>query len=133
VEALEKGLRSLDGVLSAKAHDVRGPGKFYYTIKVKESAALTPSKILKLQKGTPLEDYPLVGFVVEGLAGDVEKTPGGLAFTAQGSKQRYTLKSGPALDKLVAEGKLKVTLGGRVAQAETGDPVLEAAEAVERK
>lgn len=63
----------------------------------------------------------------------MEKGPDGLRFTARGSKQRYGLKSAPALDALVAAGKLNVVLGGKVSQADKGDPQIEVTEAVESK
>ncbi len=119
--------------MSATAQGPRGIEKFYYDIKVKESAALTPAAIRKLQKGTPLEDYPLVGLVYAGLAGTAEKGADGLRFTARGSKQRYGLKSNPALDALLAAGKTKVVLGGKVTQGDQGDPQIEVREAVESK
>lgn len=63
----------------------------------------------------------------------MEKGPDGLRFTARGSKQRYGLKSNPALDALLAAGKSNVVLGGKVTQAETGDPQIEVTGAVESK
>ena len=119
--------------MSATVQGPRAPEKFFFDVKMKESATLTPSTILKLQKGTPLEDYALAGLVYAGMAGTVEKGPDGLRFTARGSKQRYVLKSAPALDALLAAGKLNVVLGGKVTQAEKGDPRIEVTEAVENK
>jgi hypothetical protein len=133
VEALEKGLGRLEGVLTAKARGVRGPDKFFYEMTVKDAAALTPAAIFKLQKGTPLEDYPLVELALGGLAGELEKGPDGLRFTARGSKQRFAVKPSPGLEKRVGEGRGKVVLGGKVTQAEKGDPVLEVTEVADPK
>ena len=133
MEALEKGLGRLEGVLTAKARGVRGPDKFFYEMTVKASASLTPAAILKLQKGTSLEDYPLVELKLAGLAGELEKGPDGLRFTARGSKQRFAVSPTPELEKRVVEGRRAVVLGGTVTQPEKGDPRLETTEVTDAK
>ena len=78
-------------------------------------------------------DYEYMDMTYKGLAGTAEKTADGYAFTARGSKRKFVLKAGGALEKLVAEGKTALTLAGKALPAEKGGPVIEVTEAVETK
>ena len=80
-----------------------------------------------------LEDYDFIELSYAGLAGTAEKTAAGIVFTARGSGQKFSLKPGGELEKLLAAGKTRLTLSGKATQPEKGDPVLEVAEAVESK
>ena len=84
--------------------------------------------ILALQKKN-LGDYEFVELTVKGLAGAVEKG----VFTPRGSSQRFALKPGGAHEKLVAAGKTRLSVTGKVTQGEKGDPEIEVSEAVEAK
>ncbi|HEX7898133.1 MAG TPA: hypothetical protein VF950_10260 [Planctomycetota bacterium] len=77
-----------------------------------------------------LEEYDYLDLSYQGLAGVVEKTAGGYTLTAR-SKQKFSLKPGGALEKLVAEGKTRLSVSGKAVQPEKGDPVIEVTEAVE--
>jgi hypothetical protein len=67
----------------------------------------------------------------QGLTGIVEKTAGGYVLTAR-SKQKFMLKPGGGLEKLVAAGKNPITVAGKAGPPQ-GDPVLDVTEAVEAK
>lgn len=118
MELLEKELGRLEGVRRAK---VRGPtddDMYYYILEILESKPLLPSRLKKL--AARLEDYPYLGMVVKGIPGTVERTGDRLSFVARGSGVRYSLKPNDALRRRLAEGKTRLTLGGKVTEA--GEP-----------
>jgi hypothetical protein len=98
-------------------------------VKVLETKMILPSAIAK---GLP-EDYTFESASYT-LAGTVEKKDEAYTFTARASNQKFTLKVTDDLKKLVADGKVKLTLTGSVTEPdeEKGkkpDPVLEVSEA----
>jgi hypothetical protein len=67
----------------------------------------------------------------QGLTGLVEKTADGYVLTAR-SKQKFALKPGGGLEKLVADGKNPLTIAGKAGPPK-GEPVIDVTEAVEAK
>lgn len=127
VALLEKALAKIDGVKSAEMYG----DKFHFLLQVVDTKVVLPATILKVtdkirsdSKGQ--EDFPLIG-VEATLAGTVD----GTTFTARGSGQKYTLNPGEALKGLLAAGKTKLTLTGKVSEAKGKPPVLEVSEAKE--
>jgi len=132
VAILEKALARIDGVKTAEMYG----DKFHFKLEVLENKTVLPSAILKVvdkirteSKGE--EDFPLLTFEVT-VAGTVD----GATFVARGSGQKFTLNPGEALKGLLAAGKKKLTLTGKVTEAKEKDgvkplPVLEVAEAKE--
>jgi len=132
VAILEKALAKIDGVKAAEMYG----DKFHFKLDVLENKTVLPSSILKVvdkiraeSKGE--EDFPLLSFEVA-IAGTVD----GVTFIARGSGQKFTLNPGEALKGLLAAGKKKLTLTGKVTEAKEKDgvkpfPVLEVAEAKE--
>jgi copper chaperone CopZ len=125
VAILEKALAKIDGVKSAEMYG----DKFHFLLQVLDTKVVLPSAILKVvekikadSKGE--EDFPLISFEAT-LAGTVD----GTTFTARGSGQKYGLKSNDALKALLAAGKTKLTLTGKVSEAK--GPVLDVSEAKE--
>lgn len=93
---------------------------------MKEGKAVTPAQVLAFVKQT---DYEFVELTYTKLPGAVDKG----AFTPRGSEQKFALKPGGPHEKLIAEGKTRLAISGKVTQAEKGDPVIEVTEAVEQK
>jgi len=132
VAILEKALSKIDGVKTAETYG----DKFHFKLEVQENRTVLPSAILKVvekikaeSKGE--EDFPLISFEAT-LAGTVD----GATFTARGSGQKFALNPGEALKGLLAAGKRKLTLTGKVSEAKEKDgvkplPVLEVGEAKE--
>lgn len=73
-------------------------------------------------------DYEFVELVYRKLPGAVEKG----VFTAR-SGQKFALKAGGPHEKLLADGKTRMAVSGKVTQAEKADPLIEVTEAVELK
>jgi len=120
---------------------VRGPGrdKFFYHLEVLETKALLPSTFQKAMKDLvakdPDADYPFMSLEIEA-AGTVAKEGEGYVFTARGSKQKYALKPSEGLKKLLAAGKIQLTVTGKVLEPAAKDgqkppPLIEVAEASE--
>lgn len=109
--------------------------KCLYDLKVSEAKALLPSRIQRMCKD--LEDYDYVAMMITSITGAVEGSDDRLVFTARGSNQRYALRANEALKKLVAEGKSKVTIAGKVTEPPPGEarikllPQIEVTEAKE--
>jgi len=126
VAILEKALAKIDGVKSAEMYG----DKFHFLLQVLDNKVVLPAAILKVlekiktdSKGE--EDFPLISFEAT-LAGTVD----GTTFTARASGQKYELKSNDALKALLAAGKTKLTLTGKVRMADKA-PILEVGEAKE--
>jgi hypothetical protein len=132
VALLEKAFAKVDGVKSAEMYG----DKFHFKLEVLDTKAILPSTVLKVveriraeSKGE--EDFPLLS-VEATISGAVD----GAVFTARGSGQKYALKSNDALKALLAAGKTKLTLTGKVSEEKEKDgrkplPVLEVGEAKE--
>lgn len=128
VALLEKALAKIDGVKTAEMYG----DKFHFKLDVLDTKVVLPSAILKVtdkirEDSKGQEDFPLISFELT-MAGTVD----GAVFTARGSGQKFTLNAGDALKGLIAAGKTKLTLTGKVTQ-EKGKPlpVLEVGEAKE--
>src|SRR5258706_15939228 len=114
VALLEKALGKIDGVKKAEMYG----DKFHFLLTVAENKSLLPSAVLKVvdkirddSKGD--EEFPLQDFVAT-VSGTVEKEGDALKFTARGSGQKYAVKPDAALSALIAAGRTKVTLTGKV-------------------
>lgn len=115
----------MDGVKSAK----KGEKKNLYVLKVLESKVVFPSHV---KKALPKE-YEFKSLTIEAV-GAVEKKGDNYLLTARGSKQSYALKANDELKKLVADGKTKLRISGKVKESEEKDPPrIEVAEAKEVK
>jgi len=98
-------------------------------VKVIETKMILPAAI---SKGLP-EDYTFESATYT-IAGTVEKKDDAYTFTARVNNQKFTLKANEDLKKLVADGKVKLTLTGLVTEPEEKDgkkplPNLEVSEA----
>lgn len=126
VALLEKALAKIDGVKSAEMYG----DKFHFLLQVQDTKAVLPPAILKVtdkirEESKGQEDFPLISLEAT-LAGTVD----GTTFTARGSGQKYALKSNDALKALLAAGKTRLTLTGKVSMVDKA-PVLEVGEAKE--
>jgi len=126
VAILEKALGKIDGVKSAEMYG----DKFHFLLQVLDNKVVLPPAILKVtdkirEESKGEEDFPLISLEAT-LAGTVD----GTTFTARGSGQKYALKSNDALKALLAAGKTKLTLTGKVRMADKA-PIFEVGEAKE--
>ncbi len=94
-----------------------GKSKSQYVLKVVEKKAILPSHV----KEALSKDYPFKGMSIE-VTGSVELRRESYILTARGSKQAYALQANDALKKLVADGKTKLTISGKVKESEEKDP-----------
>ena len=94
-----------------------GEKKNLYVLKVLEKKAIFPSHV----KAALPEGYEFKGISIE-VTGSVEKKGDSYVFTARGSKQAYALKANDELKKLVADGKTKLEISGKVKESEEKDP-----------
>ena len=133
VALLEKALAKIDGVKKAEMYG----DKFHFLLTVAENKALLPSSVLKVvdrikEESKGEEEFPLQDFVAT-LSGSAEKKGDDVLFTARGSGQKYSVKPDAALAALLAAGKTKVTLTGKVDEPKDRKlpPTLELTEAKE--
>lgn len=137
IAIITRNLLQVDGIKS-----IENIGdKFHFQIAVLENKSVLPSTIVKVMdkiraesKGE--EDFPLEEFQISSISGTVEKQEGALVFTARGSNQKFALKPGGDLAKLVEAGKSKLTLAGVVTEEKEKDgkkplPLLAVTEAKE--
>ena len=127
MKSIEDALGRLDGVKYAKSDG----SKTDYLVKVLETKLLLPSAI---NKG--VDDKYTMESSSYTLAGVVEKKDKAYLFTPRAMKQAFTLKENDDLKKLVADGKTKLTLTGKITEPEEKDgkkppPELEVTEAKE--
>ncbi len=127
VALLEKALAKIDGVKSAEMYG----DKFHFLLQVQDTKVVLPAAILKVtdkirEESKGQEDFPLISFEAT-LAGTVE----GTTFTARGSGHKYALKPNDALKALLAAGKTKLTVTGKVSEAKGQAPALEISDAKE--
>jgi hypothetical protein len=132
VAILEAALGRIDGVREAKMYG----DKFHFSLSVLENKSVLPSTILRMvekiktdSKGE--EDFPLEEFVAT-LSGTVEKQGDASLFTARGTSQNFSFKANDEPTRILAAGKTRVTLTGKVTQAkDKALPLIEVAEAKE--
>jgi hypothetical protein len=123
VTILEKALAKIDGVKTAEMYG----DKFHFKLEVLENKTVLPSEVLKVvdkirieSKGE--EDFPLVSFEAT-ITGTVQKQANSHVFIARGSGQKYVLNPGEGLKALLAAGKIKLTLTGKVTESKEKDGV----------
>lgn len=109
--------------------------KFYFNLKVSEQKSVLPETIramlAELKKSTNGdEDYGYNSLVITSITGTVESSGEPWALVARGSGQKYSLVPNDGLRKLVADGKRRVTVAGKVTDS-GGQPKLEISDAKE--
>jgi len=78
------------------------------------------------------EGYTFRGLSIE-IAGTVAKDGDRFAFTARGSKQKFTLTANDELRKLVDAGKTTVAVSGKLTEKEKSSPAIEVSSAKAEK
>ena len=132
---LEARLGKLNGVRSAKVRGYDRESKHFFDLTISESASVLPETIRamveQLKKDTQGDDnYPFNSFQITSIVGTVERSGEAWSLTARGSKQKYELAPNDALKKLLAAGKSRITVAGKLTD-EKGRLRLEITEARE--